>query len=337
MPDYKIYRLGEFALESGVNLPDARLAYQTYGKLNSHKDNAILLCSFITGTHEGYQFVLGERRCLDPERYFIVATNLFGNGLSSSPSNTAPPFDGPRFPRISIRDNVRAQQSLLQNGLGILKLALVAGFSMGAQQAYQWAVSYPDLVERIAAWCGHAHTTPHTHVFLDGLASVLGAASDWNRGEYKAPPVIGLRALARAYAGWGTSAAWYRNELWKELGFATLEELMVGFWERFFVGLEANDFLTQVETWKLHNVGGTKGFDGNYRKALASIRARALVMPCISDTYFPAEDAQLEAGDIPNVTFKAISSVWGHWAGFGINETDRLFINDAISHLLEDG
>src|SRR5690349_20988498 len=129
MPEYKIYRLGEFALESGGNLPDARLAYQTYGKLNSQNDNAILLCSIITGTHVGYQFVVGEKRCLDPERYFIIATNLFGNGLSSSPSNTAAPFDGPRFPRITIRDNVRAQRLLLQNELGIRRLALVAGFS----------------------------------------------------------------------------------------------------------------------------------------------------------------------------------------------------------------
>src|SRR5262249_15578992 len=128
MPDCKIYRLGEFALESGRILPDANLAYQTYGKLNSQKNNVVLLCSFITGTHEGYQFVIGEKHCLDPERYFIVATNLFGNGLSSSPSNTASPFDGPRFPAVTIRDNVRAQRLLLLNELGIAKLALVAGF-----------------------------------------------------------------------------------------------------------------------------------------------------------------------------------------------------------------
>jgi homoserine O-acetyltransferase len=141
-----------------------------------------------------------------------------GNGLSSSPSNTPPPFDGPRFPRITIRDNVRAQRLLMENELRIPRLALVAGFSMGAQQAYQWAVSYPDSVDRIVAWCGHAHTTPHTYVFLDGLSSVLTAASDWNGGDYKAPPVKGLRAVARAYAGWGTSPAWYRDALWKTLG-----------------------------------------------------------------------------------------------------------------------
>jgi homoserine O-acetyltransferase len=336
MADYKEYRLGDFVLELGGILPGARLAYQTYGELNSRRDNAVLLCSFITGTHEGYQFLAGEKRCFDPKRHFIVATNLFGNGLSSSPSNSPPPFDGPRFPRTTIRDNVRAQHLLMQNELRIPKLALVAGFSMGAQQAYQWAVSYPDSVERMAAWCGPARTTPHTYVFLDGLTSVLTAASDWNRGDYKAPPVIGLRAVARAYAGWGTSPAWYRNALWQELGFRTLEEFVAGFWEKFFVGLEANDFLAQAEAWKLHNVGVTSGFNGDYRKALASIRARALVMPCATDAYFPAEDAQEEARHIPNARFKTIPSVWGHWAGFGINEADRLFINDAIAELLSE-
>jgi len=334
MLDHKVYHLGEFALELSGSLPNGILAYQTYGELNLRRDNAVLLCPFITGTHEGYHFLTDQNRCFDPGRYFIIAANLFGNGLSSSPSNTPPPFDGPRFPRITIRDNVRAQQLLIQNELRIPKMALVAGFSMGAQQAYQWAVSYPDSVERIAVWCGHAHTTPHTYVFLDGLASVLTSASDWNGGDYKTPPVMGLRALARAYAGWGTSPAWYRDALWKELGFTTLEEFVVGFWEKFFVGLEAINFLAQAETWKLHNVGGTSGFDGNYRKALEAIRARVLVMPCATDAYFPAEDAEEEARHIPNATFKTIPSIGGHWAGFGINEADRSFIKDAIAQLL---
>jgi homoserine O-acetyltransferase/O-succinyltransferase len=213
MPEHNIYDLGDFSLESGGILPKARLAYKVHGQLNSRRDNAVLLCSAITGTHEGYQFLIGDGRCFDPKSLYIIATNLFANGLSSSPGNTAPPLDGPRFPRITIRDNVRAQALLVQNELRIARLALVAGFSMGAQQAYQWAVSYPDAVARIAAWCGHAHTTPYTRVFLDGLAAVLTAAVDWNGGDFKEAPVIGLRALARAYAAWGMSPAWYRAEL----------------------------------------------------------------------------------------------------------------------------
>jgi homoserine O-acetyltransferase len=333
---HKVYNLGDFSLESGQVLPNARLAYEVYGQLNSRRDNAVLLCSAITATHEGSNFLIGEGRCFDPKRWFIVSTNLFANGLSSSPSDTPPPLNGPHFPRIAIRDNVRAQSLLVQNELRIPKLAMVAGFSMGAQQAYQWAVSYPATVERLAVWCGHAHTTPYTYVFLDGLVSVLKAAVDWNGGDYKEPPVVGLRAQARAYAGWGMSPAWYRDSLWKQLGFETVEDLMVGFWEKFFCGLEANNFLSQIETWKSHNVGGTPGFGGVYRKALASVQARTLIMPCSTDLYFPAADAEEEAGHIPNATVKTIPSVWGHWAGFGNDEADSLFINESIAEFLSE-
>ncbi len=328
---HKVYNLGDFALESGQVLPKARLAYEVYGQLNSRRANAVLLCSAITATHEGNNFLIGEGRCFDPNRFFIVSTNQFGNGLSSSPSNTPAPLDGPRFPKIAIRDNVRAQSLLVQNELRIPKLAMVAGFSMGAQQAFQWAVSYPEAVERVAAWCGHAHTTAYTHAFIDGMAKVLEAAVDWSGGDYKEPPVIGLRAQARAYAGWGMSPAWYRASLWNKLGFDTAEDFMVGYWEQFFCRLEANDFLSQIETWKSHNVGATPGFGGDYRKALASVQARTLVMPCATDLYFSAADAEEEAGHIPNATIKTIPSVWGRWAGFGNDEADSAFINATIA------
>ena len=333
---YKIYDLGDFALESGQVLPKATLAYEVYGQLNSRRDNAVLLCSAITATHEGNNFLIGEGRCFDPKRFFIVSTNQFANGLSSSPSNTPAPLDGPRFPGIKIRDNVRAQSLLVQNELRISKLAMVAGFSMGAQQAFQWAVSYPDAVERVAAWCGHAHTTAYTHAFIDGMARVLEDAVDWNGGDYKEPPVIGLRAQARAYAGWGMSPSWYRASLWKKLGFDTAEHFMVGYWEQFFCRLEANNFLSQIETWKSHNVGATPGFGGDYRKALASVQARTLVMPCATDLYFSAADAEEEASYIPNATVKTIPSVWGHWAGFGTDEADSAFINATIAKFLSD-
>jgi homoserine O-acetyltransferase/O-succinyltransferase len=76
MSNYRTYYLGDFTLESGITLPDARLAYQTFGELNARRDNAVLLCSFITGTHEGYGFVVGNGRSLDPNRYFVGVIGL---------------------------------------------------------------------------------------------------------------------------------------------------------------------------------------------------------------------------------------------------------------------
>lgn len=336
MTTYELYKLGEFSLESGAALNDAQLAYKTYGELNPQRTNAVLLCSFFSGTHEGYEYLIGEGRCLDPRQFFIVSTNLFGNGLSSSPSNTLPPFDGPHFPLVTIRDNVRAQHRLLTEQFGISNLVLVAGFSMGAQQAYQWAVSYPDMTERIAAWCGHAHTTPYTWVWLEGRLSILKAAVNWNGARSTAPSIEGARAMARSYAAWGMSPAWYREKLWTHLGFSTLEEFMSGWWEQAARGRDVNNVLAQLETWKVHNVGDTPGFNGDYHTALASIQARVLLMPCRTDLYFPLEDAEEEARCLRYGVWKPIDSIWGHWAGFGLNEADRCFIDGALKDLLAD-
>lgn len=173
MADYESFVLGDFPLENGRVLSDAKLAYKTYGQLNPQKTNAVLLCSYFTGNHTGYEFLIQPGRCFDPHTYFVISTNLFCNGVSSSPSNTPKPLNGPYFPAVSIRDNVNAQHRLVVARWGIEKLVMVAGYSMGAQQAFQWAVSYPEKVERITPWCGHARTTPHTFLVPEGLATAL--------------------------------------------------------------------------------------------------------------------------------------------------------------------
>lgn len=336
MADHPTFRLGDFTLESGAVLRDARLAYQTYGELNGRRDNAILLCSYIAGTHHGYEPLIREGRCFDPTKYFVIATNMFANGLSSSPSNTPSPQHGPRFPRIAIRDNVRAQHTLLTEGLHIDTLKLVAGYSMGAQQTFQWAVSYPDVMQRIAPWCGHARTTGHTWAFLEGMASVPQLDPDWQAGAYTRPPVRALRALARVYAGWGFSQAWYRQELYKELGHDTVEDFISGALETRFLQRDVNNYLSQVRTWQTHDVGNTPGFDGDHKQALASITATAVVLPCQTDLYFPPEDSQAEVACMPHATLKIIPSVWGHYAGMGVNPVDMAFIDTAIQACLAE-
>jgi pimeloyl-ACP methyl ester carboxylesterase len=121
-----------------------------------------------------------------------IVVDQLGNGLSSSPSNTAAPFDRMRFPTVTIRDDVAAQHRLLTEELGVRRLALVVGWSMGAPQAYQWVVSHPDMVDRIAPFCGTARTSPHNAVFLEGVRAALTADAAWLDGKYKAPPSRGL-------------------------------------------------------------------------------------------------------------------------------------------------
>ena len=111
------FTIANFKSESGVTLPQARVVYGTYGKLNDAKDNAVLLPSHYMANFHGYEWLIGTDRALDPSRLFLVATELFGNGHSSSPSNTPEPFHGPRFPVMTIRDNVEAVHRLLVDEL----------------------------------------------------------------------------------------------------------------------------------------------------------------------------------------------------------------------------
>ena len=335
MNDFEVLDLGASVLEQGVVLPGASLAYKLYGSPNAAKSNAILLCSYAAGTHKGYEYLIGPGRCFDTDLYFVISTNLFGSGLSSSPSNTAPPFNGAFFPRVTIRDNVRAQYKLLHDVLGVRELVAVAGYSMGAQQAFQWAVSHPDMVQRIVAWCGHAHTTPHTKAFLGGMSAVVKLDSEFKGGQYTEKPVRALRAAARVYAGWGFSQEWYAKELFRDLGYVSLDDFIIRFLEDRFLRRDPNDYLCHVDTWYTHNVGDTEGFDGAYRKALESIRCPALVMPGQTDLYFPTADAAEECEYIKHAILKPIPSIWGHFAGMGINPSDNEFIDTAIKSFLK--
>ena len=313
MPDYEVFELGDVALQSGAVLPDARLAYRTYGTLRAGGGNAIVMPTFYTGTHRRNEGYLDRVPSLDPSRWFIVSINMFGNGLSSSPSNTPPPFDGPRFPVVTLHDNVACQHRLLTEGLGVKRIALVLGWSMAGCQAYHWGAQYPDMVEALLPFCASARTSPHNKVFLEGVKAALTADRAFHGGDYDAPPQAGLRAFGRVYAGWAFSQAFYRDRLHRELGFETWEELLLD-WERDHLQWDANDLLAKLRTWQLGDIGAGTRYRGDFERALAAIRARAILVPCTTDLYFPPEDNALEAAHMPNAVLRPYASPWGHCA-----------------------
>jgi homoserine O-acetyltransferase len=334
MLDYEIFELGEVRLQMGETLRDAKLAYRTYGSLNEAKSNAIVYPTWYSGQHYDNEWLIGEGMALDPARYCVIVPNMLGNGLSSSPSNTPPPYDRARFPRVTVFDNVSVQHRLVTERFGIQRLQLVTGWSMGAGQTYQWAVSYPEMVPRILPFCGSATTSRHNFVFLEGVKAALTADAAFQEGWYDKPPTKGLRALARVYAGWGYSQAFYWEELYTQLGYSSLEDFLVGFWEGFFLKKDANNLLTMLWTWQHGDLGATPGFDGDLERALGAIRAKAIVMPAEKDLYFPPEDNAYEVRHMPNAELRVIPGVWGHFAGGGVNPTDTEFIDDSLKDLL---
>jgi homoserine O-acetyltransferase len=329
--------VSNFHTESGTTLPKAVLVYGTYGHLNAAKDNVVLLPSHYMANLHGYEWIIGPDRALDPSKLFLVATELFGNGRSSSPSNTPEPFHGPRFPVMTIRDNVEIVHRLLTDELKVTHLRDLVGFSMGAEQAFQWAVSYPDFIDRIVATSGTARAWPHGIVRLEGQIAAITADPTFMGGDYKTPPVKGIEAFGMVWAGWLYSQEWWRKELWKTNSppGTTFEQAMNGFRNR-FKG-DANDMILQARTWEKHDVGTTPGFDGDTEKALRSIKTPFLYMPSETDMYFPIGDARYEAQFISSGFLLPIPSLWGHTAGAASNPADAKFLNDKIGAFVKEG
>jgi homoserine O-acetyltransferase len=289
--------------------------------------------------HHGYAWLLGPGQALDTARYFVVATEMFGNGHSSSPSNTPEPFHGPRFPATTIRDNVEIVHRLLVDSLGIRHLAAVVGFSMGAQQAFQWAVSYPDYMDRIVATSGTAKTYGHGIVRLEGQIAALTADENFKGGDYTAEPEKGIQAFSIVWTGWLFSQEWWRQELWKieEPAGTTFAQVVEKYRTHFIPGADANNLILQMRTWQSNDVGNTPGFHGDVEAALRSIKVPVLYMPSATDLYFPVTDARYESQFIPHCTLLPIPSLWGHPAGAGASPADEKFLNEHIGAFMAGG
>lgn len=331
MTDHAIFELGDVELLSGQVLRGARLAYKTYGALAPDGGNVVVLPTFYTGTHVRNEGFFGPGRAIDPARHFVVSVNLLGNGLSSSPSNTAPPQDGPRFPAATFWDNVACQHRLLTEKLGVTRIALVAGWSMAGCQAYQWGAQYPEMVEAILPFCASARTSPHNFVFLEGVKAALCADAAWKDGDYTSPPVTGLKAFARVYAGWAYSQAFYREGLYRRLGFETVEDLLVD-WERDHAdNWDANNLLAKLATWQAGDISANPLYNGDFRSALGAIRAKSILIPCTQDLYFPPEDNAIEAQHMPSVDFRPYDSAFGHCAASPGNDAGFTAALDAAA------
>ena len=325
----------DFRTADGVVLPKARVVYGTYGTLNAAGDNAVLLPSHYMADLSGYGFLIGSGKALDPRKLFLITTEMFGNGRSSSPSNTPEPLHGPHFPAMAIRDDVAASRAVL-DALHVHHLKAVIGFSMGAEQAFQWAVSYPGFMDRVVATSGTARAWGHGIVRLEGQIAALTTDPAFQAGDYgRAEPDRGVQAFSLVWAGWLYSQEWWRRELWRgDTPPLTSLPQAIDRYRHIFDGNDANDLILQARTWETHDVGRTPGFSGDTAAALRSIRVPVLYMPSATDLYFPLEDARYECGFIRTCLLYPIPSLWGHPAGAGATPADGAFINGHVARFM---
>ena len=333
--DYEIYEAGNVVLQSGRTFRNMKLAYKTFGSLNADRSNVILYPTSYSAQHYDTEFMVGEDAALDPSRYFVVIPNLFGNGLSSSPSNTPWPDVGTRYPDVTFFDAVQVQRRMLADLWGIERIALVYGWSMGAMQAYHWGALFPKAVERIAVVCGSARCAPHNKVFIEGAMSALTADPTFQDGVFTGRPVRGYRAMGRVYAGWALSQTFYREELWRRLGASSLEDYLVAAWETNFARRDPSDLLAQFRTWQNGDISANPLYGGDLARALGAIEARTLLMPGDHDLYFQVDDNRLEMQYLRHAELHPIPAVWGHRAGNPRDQPeDRAFIESRVKALL---
>lgn len=334
--DHQTFELGRVELQSGEVLIDAKLAYKTYGTLAPRGDNVVVLPTFYTGSHARNEGFFGPGRAIDPARHFIVSVNLFGNGISTSPSNASPTQRGPRFPGVTLFDNVYCQHRLLTERLGIKRIALVSGWSMAGCQAYQWAAQYPEMVGAIVPFCASAKTSPHNFVFLEGVKAALQADGDWNNGDYASPPAKGLDAFGRVYAGWAFSQTFFRDGLYRKLGYETIEDLLSEWGEDHAKNWDANNLLAKLWTWQKGDISANTAYLGDFEKALGGITARAILIPCTQDLYFPPADNEIEARHMPNAQLRPFNSPFGHCvANPGNDHNFERFLDQCIRDAMD--
>lgn len=329
------YIIPNFQLQCGAVLSKIKIVYQTYGELNPNRNNVILYPTSYGAQHSDIEWLIGPAKILDSSRWFVIIPNMLGNGLSSSPSNDPECLLAESGFWFTHLDNVQAQRQLLTNVFGIEKIALIYGWSMGAQQAYHWGALFPDQVERIAALCGTAKTTDHNRIFLESLRAALTADPAWDGTKFTATPDRGYKAFARIYASWAASQGFYRTKIYLDLGYKSLEDYLVRGWEANYRKRNPHDLIAMIDTWLRCDISNNPKFQRDYTQALQAITAKTLVMPATTDLYFTPEDCKAEAELMPNAEYRSIPSIWGHRAGNPYqNPADAAFIHLTLKDFL---
>jgi homoserine O-acetyltransferase len=350
--DVHMLQLGDLALEGGSTLPDAVLAYQTWGVLSPARDNAVLVEHALTGdshvvgpagaghpTAGWWEGLVGPGLAIDTDRFFVVAANVIGGCQGSTgPRSIAPdghPW-GSRFPAVTIRDHVGAERALA-DALGIESWALVVGGSMGGMRALEWAVMYPSRVARVAVLASTAAASADQIAWAQPQLLAIRHDPDFQGGDYYGSgrtPTTGL-GIARRIAHTTYRSA---DDLQRRFGRReqdgnpptgdcryAVESYLDHHAAKLCARFDANSYLVLTEAMNSHDVGRGRG---GARQALARVEAEVLVVAVDSDRLYPLQQSEFLAEAIPGARLATIASPAGH---------DAFLIEvDQVGRLLSD-
>lgn len=313
-PEHQVASLGNFRFESGEIIGELKVSYVTYGKLNAARDNAVLSLQHASGDHHDNEFLIGPGKAFDPGKYFVIATDFLANSKLRQDLTTGPTNSGlkMRFPRITARDWVNADVKLVKEYLGINHVVAAVGVSIGGINAFQLAVSYPDFVSAIIPIAASPQTNPQTRMVLRHVRDVIALDPAWYSGMYDVNPVTGLKIAMMEQVTWLQTPQQFDTLTTSD----KIRDYQI-FWEQLFSGLDARDTYYQLVGWSEFNIGDTPGFNGDAKAALATIKAKALLIEIKEDLYIRREELQFAKSAIRDAAYVEISTPTGHSAVVG--------------------
>ncbi|MEM6264403.1 MAG: homoserine O-acetyltransferase [Bacteroidota bacterium] len=319
MDSHQYHRTDAFPLENGASLPEFHLAYTTYGTLNATRNNVVWVCHALTANAEvsdWWEGLFGAGKLFSPEKDFIVCANMLGScygsthALSTNPETGTPYFH--EFPLLTNRDIVRAFDALRQH-LGIDRIKVVIGGSMGGQQLLEWNIMQPDVFEYAIPMATNAQHSPWGIAFNESQRMAIAADQSWK----EASPNAGMEGMKAArsvallsYRNYDT----YHNSQQEKSGQQPIDRFRASSYQQ-YQGQKLADRFNAFSYWTLSKAMDSQDVGrgrGSKQEALANIQAKTLVISISSDLLFPPSEQAFLAGHIPHATLATIDSFYGH-------------------------
>jgi homoserine O-acetyltransferase len=292
----------DFEFENGSVLPELRVSYETYGKLNAGRDNAVLLVPETSHNRHAFDSVIGPGKTFDTEKNFVITVDAIGGGDSSSPKDGL----GQDFPRYTIRDMMAAQHALVTRGLDIATLRAVGGRSMGAFVSLEWGIHHPEMVRSLILLVPSPKAEANFQLTIDSMTSVIALDPEWQGGRYTHNPVEGLRLAGMLYYPWLVSTSYIDRIPAKRLAREVEQSA------RSFGGWDANSLVLRYAASRAHDVSAP--FGGDMAAALAQIAAPTLVLSSATDRLLGVAGARRIRDGIKQAVYVEIPSDLGHRA-----------------------
>jgi homoserine O-acetyltransferase len=334
-PPHHVATLKSFTFQSGFTLDEVKVSYVTHGKLSPNKDNVILALQHFFGDHHDLDFLIGPGKALDTDKYFVVATDFLGNSQLRDDLTTGPTNSGLKmaFPLFSIQDSVALEYRFLREHLGIEKILLAIGGSMGAQKAYELAVAYPDFVKGIVPIVGSVQTNTHTRWVLENAQRIIALSPGWYGGWYNEnDPQAVYQAIM-------TLVPYWLGTRWFETNVTNYEKYLEQrkFWDNLFTRQarqDARSIYYQLNAWMNYDIARRPEFNGDLGKALSAIKAKTLIVSAKYDDLIQEQEFAMPAKFIPNATRLDLDSPAGHLICCGFDADATAKITEAVRNFV---